>query len=271
MDKTLEIEKIEIQKILGIFTNKSTLNLIQNYCGDEIIQELQLSLNSIVKNSNKKITHILNLYSAIDNIIQINIDDLQLLPYSIGKRNVHRAKDENFFDLIKQIKQNKFISIDTESKPLFLKGQRSNGIALIQIATDKDCFLFQMKHLKIPQRWECMKIILENQDIAKIAIGFYNDRKDLLVHDIKIKNCIDLTQVMKRLNIKQSLGIKKATALILKKKMVNKLKGISLTNWENPILSKKQIQYATEDTCAIYDVFFEFIKQYPFIKELLKY
>jgi len=54
------------------------------------------------------------------------------------------------------------IGFDTESKPTFMKGEKSTGPHLIQLATDGTAYLFQIGAEPVPHLLDTIKTILES-------------------------------------------------------------------------------------------------------------
>jgi len=159
-----------------------------------------------------------------------------------------------------------FIGFDSEQKPTFKKGEVSNGVSLIQLASKSKCYLIQIKQIK---NLKPLIDILENDKIIKIGTGLKNDNKSLFKQfGLRLKSTIDLESVFKKLSSKKQIGAKKAALIILNENL-QKSKNMSRSNWENKKLSTGQIKYASEDATVVYDVMNKMIEQYPFTMSLM--
>ena len=145
------------------------------------------------------------------------------------------------------------LGFDTETKPSFTKG-RLNRVALLQLATPNEVFLFRLCKMGIPQ---CLLTLLADPNILKIGAALKNDI-DVLKRSIKIKPAgfIDLQDVAQEYQIK-NLGLAKMAGIVLG---VRISKSQQLSNWENNILTEAQQRYAATDAwmcCRIYEKLME--------------
>ena len=67
------------------------------------------------------------------------------------------------------------MGFDTESRPSFRKGP-NNRIALLQLATGDDAFLFRINKTKLP---ETLIRILSDPDLVKVGAAIRDDIKGL--------------------------------------------------------------------------------------------
>ena len=63
------------------------------------------------------------------------------------------------------------LGFDTETRPSFKRGV-SYKVALMQISSDTDCFLFRLNIVGMP---DMLKSLLENENITKIGISLKDD------------------------------------------------------------------------------------------------
>ncbi|MFT4907523.1 MAG: ribonuclease D [Oleispira sp.] len=140
------------------------------------------------------------------------------------------------------------LGFDTESKPIFLKGEVSPGPTLIQLATETKAYLF-------PTRCPCAVSsagkILSNPNIKKIGFGLNGDNKELRDKlNINIVNTEDLSVKLKKIaGEKNRIGARAAVAMVLKARLG---KGAQKSNWGAYPLKDNQIVYAANDAhCAI--------------------
>ena len=202
----------------------------------------------------------IQLFNLIDT--SDTIDSQILPPYTIENRTIEVINSsEQLEQAMKDIQTSPFIGFDSEQKPTFKKGQKSNGVSLIQLATDSKCYLIQIKQI---QNIKPLIKLLENGKIIKIGTGLKGDNQELFRQfHLRLKSTIDLENIFKKLSAKNQIGAKKATAMILNQNL-QKSKNISRSNWENKELTEGQIKYASEDATVVYDVMKEILNKYPF-------
>ncbi len=144
---------------------------------------------------------------------------------------------------LKELETEVCLGFDTESKPIFRKGQTSPGPTLIQLSTETKAFLF-------PTRFTfamfSAKAILCNQNIQKVGFGIKGDNKELRNKlNINIENTYDLSVELKNLVGDESqIGARAAVAMVLKSRLG---KGAQKSNWGQYPLHKHQILYAAND------------------------
>jgi ribonuclease D len=146
-------------------------------------------------------------------------------------------------DALKALENEVCLGFDTESKPIFLKGEVSPGPTLIQLATESKAFLF-------PTRFPCAVSsagkILSNPNIKKVGFGLNGDNKELRDKlNIHIANTEDLSVKLKKIvDEKNRIGARAAVAMVLKARLG---KGAQKSNWGAYPLKNNQIIYAAND------------------------
>ena len=155
---------------------------------------------------------------------------------------------------VKYLLRSKVVGFDTESKPSFTKG-KSNKIALMQISTQKRCFLFRLQMIGKNQR---LKEFLENENIKKIGVAIHGDLRDLRVWSkFEPKNFVDLQNIVGDYGIEE-LGLQKIYAIVFGKKIS---KSQQLSNWEAKILNRAQQIYAATDAWACRQIYLKLTKK----------
>jgi len=144
---------------------------------------------------------------------------------------------------IKELEAEVCLGFDTESKPIFRKGQTSPGPTLIQLATETKAFLFPTR---FPFAMYSAKTILCNQNIQKVGFGIKGDNSELRNKlNINIVNTQDLSVELKNiLGDENQIGARAAVAMVLKHRL---RKGAQKSNWGLYPLHKHQILYAAND------------------------
>lgn len=150
------------------------------------------------------------------------------------------------------------IGFDTESKPTFLKGEKSTGPHLIQLATDRIAYLFPIgAHPAL----EVLKAILESEQTIKVGFGLSDDVKRLAAKlEIQARKVLDLSVALRTPGQRNDLGAKTAVAKFFGQKL-QKSKKISTTNWASARLNEKQILYAADDAQVALRIFRHWIAQ----------
>lgn len=146
----------------------------------------------------------------------------------------------------------RYIGFDTESKPVFIQGQASDGPHVIQLATLDKTYLFQLYHS------ECLhaiKTILETNTVIKIGFGLKSDRTQLHRKlNITPTAILDLDAFFRKEGYRKDIGVKTAVAIVLHQRF-QKSKKISTSNWSNEQLTPAQMMYAANDAYAAIRVF----------------
>jgi ribonuclease D len=176
-------------------------------------------------------------------------EQMRELPPYIGLGLADIIIVENELDAeqaVEALKNETCLGFDTESKPMFRKGEVSPGPSLIQLATVSKAFLF-------PTRFACAvsaaEKILNNPMIEKVGFGLKGDNKELRNKlNIGIVNTQDLSVTLKRLaQDKNTIGAQAAVAMVLKTRLS---KGAQRSNWGAYPLKNSQVIYAANDAHA---------------------
>ncbi len=140
------------------------------------------------------------------------------------------------------------VGIDTETRPSFKKGQH-NKVALIQVSTLKECFLFRVNITGIP---ETLANFLASAETTKIGLSLHDDFNALHSRsDLKPQGFIDLQDIVGQYMI-ADLSLQKIYAILFNQRIS---KGQRVTNWEASELSKGQMVYAAIDAYACLKIY----------------
>lgn len=135
------------------------------------------------------------------------------------------------------------VGVDTETRPSFHRGQHF-PVALVQIATEDRCYLFQLNRIGMPEE---LAAFFANKNVKKIGLAFKDDLAGLQRRrPFTPGNCIDVQKIVGEYGI-LDLGLQKIFAIIFGKKIS---KSQQLTNWENVVLTPEQARYASTDAWA---------------------
>jgi len=148
---------------------------------------------------------------------------------------------EKIDEAINELKFEKALGFDTETKPTFRKGEY-HPTALIQLSTLDKTFLFRLNKIGHPKS---LYDLLENPEINKYGISIDDDLKDLKkCKDFTPNGFLDVNRIAKNLEITH-IGVKKLTAIFLNKRIS---KNQQTSNWENEELTGAQQKYAATDS-----------------------
>lgn len=151
------------------------------------------------------------------------------------------------------------IGFDTETRPTFKRGDR-HTVALLQLSTDDDAFLFRLNMTGIPAP---LKELIEDDSIIKVGLSTTDDFNQLTrVCDIHPAGFVELQQLVKQFQI-SDMSLQKIYAILFKQKIS---KGQQLTNWEAQYLTEGQQSYAAIDAWACLKIY-QFLQSGAFIPE----
>lgn len=137
------------------------------------------------------------------------------------------------------------LGFDTESKPMFNKGDVSTGPHLIQLASAQHAYLFQVN----AETLTFLKPFFENKHQLKVGFGLKNDIPLFRKKGIQLHHTLDLAKCFHAFGFTQTMGLKNAMALLFQLNFP-KSKKISTSNWAAKILTRQQVQYAAADAYA---------------------
>ena len=156
------------------------------------------------------------------------------------------------------------LGVDTETKPAFRRGQ-NHKVALLQVATRDQCFLFRLNHLGMPQS---LIKLLSNRMVPMVGLSWHDDiislhRRAEFTHGW----FIDIQDIIGNLGIEDK-SLQKLYANLFGEKISKRQR---LTNWEADVLTDKQKEYAAIDAWACINLYDEIMrlmatKDYDLIK-----
>lgn len=147
------------------------------------------------------------------------------------------------------------LGVDTETRPAFRKGN-NHKVALLQVATRKECFLFRLNHLGLPKS---LLRLLSNKQVPMVGLSWHDDLMSLHRREqFEPGWFIDIQDIIGNLGIVDK-SLQKLYANLFGEKISKRQR---LTNWEADILTDRQKEYAAIDAWAC-------IKLYDEIMNLL--
>lgn len=147
------------------------------------------------------------------------------------------------------------LGVDTETRPAFRKGN-NHKVALLQVATRKECFLFRLNHLGLPKS---LLRLLSNKQVPMVGLSWHDDLMSLHRREqFEPGWFIDIQDIIGNLGILDK-SLQKLYANLFGEKISKRQR---LTNWEADVLTDRQKEYAAIDAWAC-------IKLYDEIMNLL--
>ena len=141
------------------------------------------------------------------------------------------------------------LGVDTETRPAFRKGN-NHKVALLQVATRKECFLFRLNHLGLPKS---LLRLLSNKQVPMVGLSWHDDLMSLHRREqFEPGWFIDIQDIIGNLGIVDK-SLQKLYANLFGEKISKRQR---LTNWEADVLTDRQKEYAAIDawTCIkLYD------------------
>jgi ribonuclease D len=156
-----------------------------------------------------------------------------------GKISVVRNKGE-LAAAMRKLAGHTLLGFDTETRPAYKKGE-SYLPSLLQLASDNEVFIFQLKHLGLTKP---LRKILEDPAIIKAGVSLDYDIRELKkLSPFKAAGFMDLGDLAKKAGVKNH-GLRGLAAVFLGIRIT---KGAQTSNWSRDALTRQQIQYAATD------------------------
>lgn len=170
-------------------------------------------------------------------------EEINALPIKKWQGPTHLiSSTEQTKHVIPLLEKTPVLGFDTETRPAFRKGQQYLP-ALLQLATEKDVFIFQLKQIGLPNS---ITALLSNRKIAKVGVAITDDVQGLQkLTPFAPAGFIELAKLGKDLSI-QHFGLRGLAAATMGIRIA-KSKKITTSNWAKKDLSPGQLQYAATD------------------------
>lgn len=164
---------------------------------------------------------------------------------------------EEFNSATNEIINSKMVGFDTESKPVFIKGQKNNGPHVVQFSLLNKAFIFQLHHKYC---LEYLREIFQSDKVVKVGFGLKSDKTHIYnKFGVKLNAVLDLNTAFRKKGYRGQIGARGAVAIVFNKGF-NKSKRLSTSNWAMPCLSKNQLLYAANDAYVALRVYNELNK-----------
>ncbi len=151
---------------------------------------------------------------------------------------------------VRVLRKHDIVGFDTETRPTFKKG-RMHKVALLQLSTPNECFLFRLNRIGMPTS---LHDYLEDENCLKVGLSVHDDFNALrrLAPDLAPAGFVDVQKLAMQNHI-TDISLQKIYAILFGERIS---KGQQLSNWEADVLTDAQQRYASIDawTCIrIYD------------------
>ncbi len=136
---------------------------------------------------------------------------------------------------------------DTESKPTFLKDQVSDGPHIVQLATERHAWVFQLHE---PDCRAQVAALLAHGGHIKAGFGLGDDTRRIVAKlAVEPAAVMELNAVFRARGYRKDMGVKGAVAVLFNRRFI-KSKKAATSNWANPTLTEAQLIYAANDAYA---------------------
>jgi ribonuclease D len=212
------------------------------------------SLNGWVKKNKTDIFESVNHDLLMNFASHIEPDELNLLPLKCFEGAIHVINTSSEADeALRRLSNSKIVGFDTETRPTFKKG-KLNTVALLQIATRYDAYLFRVTKLGYH---EGLEKFLSQPDTLKIGAAIHEDIRALkAVYPKTANGFIDLQDIVKNYGI-ENIGVKKMAAIVLGFRIS---KSQQLSNWDADTLAEAQMVYAATDAWVSLEIYLKLIQ-----------
>lgn len=181
--------------------------------------------------------------------LSISKADLAKLPVADYYGDIHVVDmPEDVDGAVEVLRSSDVIGFDTETRPSFKKGQ-SHQVALLQLSTRKDCFLFRLNKIGLP---EAVKNLLEDESKIKIGVSLHDDFHNLhRIYTLNPAGFVDLQPYVKKFGIVDN-SLSRIYGILFGHRIS---KGQRLTNWEASQLTPGQQAYAAFDALSCIEIY----------------
>jgi ribonuclease D len=172
---------------------------------------------------------------------KLSKEEINALPVDTYRGPLELVRShEKMLDAVKELRKERLLGFDTETRPAFEKGV-SYPVSILQLATSDCVYVFQLEFLGDLKK---LFTILSNKKIIKAGVATGDDIKALReLSEFIPAGVIDLATRTKQCGM-QHHGLRGLTALLLDFRIT---KSRQKYNWATHRLNKSAIQYAATD------------------------
>ena len=159
---------------------------------------------------------------------------------------------DNLAGVMDEIRPLRVVGFDTESRPVFVRGQSQDGPHLVQLASHERAWLFSMLE---PACVAAVGELLALPSLQKVGFGLAGDRSQLHARFGRLPvGLVDLDQTWRALGYRSSLGIRMAMAVTFGC-YFEKSKAIGKSDWSRQPLTQAQCRYAAHDAWGAFRIY----------------
>ncbi len=148
---------------------------------------------------------------------------------------------------VRALLQEQAWGFDTESKPTFVRDEKSDGPHVVQLSSLSRAWVFQLID---PDCCAQVALLLNAPNIVKAGFGLRDDKKHILRKlGIEVNGLVDLNVEFNQRGYRKEVGVKDAIATLYQQRFI-KSKKVATSNWANAQLSDAQLVYAANDAFA---------------------
>jgi ribonuclease D len=173
--------------------------------------------------------------------LHITKDEINRLPMRQYEGPIHLIQTgEEAEQAVEALKKETLLGFDTETRPTFRVGEYYQP-SLLQLATEKEAFLFQLKRTGLTTG---LCDVLSSSEIIKTGVSIKDDLKELRkLTEFTPAGFVELATCARKARIK-NLGLRGLAALLFGFRIS---KREQTSNWAKQELSESQLRYAATD------------------------
>ncbi|MFP4282288.1 MAG: 3'-5' exonuclease [Opitutales bacterium] len=153
---------------------------------------------------------------------------------------------------LERLRREPLLGFDTESRPVFRRGQSSLP-ALLQLAGKDMVWLFQLQQL---EPLDDLFAVLADPHILKVGVAIRDDIKKLAeLHPFEPAGFAEISDFTQKAGIVNT-GLRSLTALFLQFRIS---KGAQVSNWARKELSSSQVRYAATDAWVSRELYLKLV------------
>jgi ribonuclease D len=173
--------------------------------------------------------------------IKITKEEINALPLKSYEGRVTIVdNDDKLKTALRNLRKEKVLGFDTESRPSFKKGQ-NYPVSLIQLGGAHEVWLFQFH--KFTSKDELWKVLADRK-VIKAGVAIQDDIKKLQeLLEFKPGGFVEIADLTQKAGILNT-GLRSLAGLLLNFRIS---KRAQVSNWARSALSEAQVQYAATD------------------------
>jgi hypothetical protein len=205
------------------------------------------------KTSSLKVASDVSYSAPNSHLRQMGHEELMKLPVQqYSGTIVLVATSEDLARAAEDLRRQTVIGFDTETQPVFQKGQGQKPPSLVQLSSAHAVYLFQLRHnMVLPLLAE----LLAASNIVKAGVAVAGDIAGLKrIFPFVESNMVDIGLAALGQGMKQT-GLRNLAAMLLG---IRVCKGCRTSNWGSHMLSPQQIVYAATDAWVGRELYLDF-------------